>query len=40
MSHDNSDYEKKLAQANASRQRQIERQREREKAKLADPVYQ
>lgn len=36
MSDNNSDYEKKLAQANASRQRQIDRQ----KAKLACPEYQ
>jgi len=36
MSDNNSDYEKKLAQANAARLRQIERQ----KAKLACPEYQ
>ena len=36
MSQDNTDYEKKIAQANAARQRQIERQRE----KLACPNYQ
>lgn len=36
MSENNSDYEKKIAKANASRQRQIERQ----KAKLACPQYQ
>lgn len=36
MSQDSSDYEKKIAQANAARQRQIERQ----KQKLACPDYQ
>lgn len=36
MSQDNSDYEKKIAQANAARLRQLERQ----KAKLACPEYQ
>ena len=36
MSQDKSDYEKKIAQANAARQRQLEKQKE----KLASPVYQ
>ena len=36
MSQDNSDYEKKIAKANAARQRQLEKQ----KAKLASPEYQ
>lgn len=35
MSQDKSDYEKKIAQANAARQRQLEKQ----KAKLASPEY-
>lgn len=36
MSQDNSDYEKKIAKANAARQRQLEKQ----KSKLASPEYQ
>ena len=36
MSHDNSAYEKKIAQVNAARQRQLEKQKE----KLASPEYQ
>lgn len=36
MPQDNSDYEKKIAQANAARQRQLDKQ----KAKLASPEYQ
>ena len=36
MSQDKSDYEKKIAKANAARQRQLEKQ----KAKLASPEYQ
>ena len=36
MSQDQSDYEKKIAKANAARQRQLEKQ----KAKLASPEYQ
>ena len=35
MSQDKSDYEKKIAQANAARQRQLEKQ----KAKLASPEH-
>lgn len=36
MSQDNSDYEKKIAKANAARQRQLDKQKE----KLASPEYQ
>ena len=40
MSQDNTEYEKKIAKANAARQRQFEKQQAKQQEKLASPEYQ